>query len=409
MSFFVPPAVAQRSNQAFKESFWTGLAEFSRARSGASVTAQSALGVTTVLACVRVIAEGCAQVPLNVYKKREGGGSDIATAHPLHRILHRKPNFWQTSFEFRENMVIQAALVGNFYAFKNIVRGTVRELIPFRPGMVTEKWSDNGVPSYLVTTASGEQREFPANSIWHLRGPSWDTRTGMQAIRQAREAIGLSMAIEDSQAKLHANGAQPSGLYSVDAELDDTQYKQLHAWLMKNISGENRSTPLILDRGAKWTPSAMTGIDSQALETRKHQIEEICRGFRVLPLMVGHSDKTQTFASAEQMFLAHVVHTLMPWYERIEQSGDVNLLTDQDYAEGYYVKHVPNGLMRGASKDRAEYYMKRWQMGTINANEIRELEDENPYLGGDIYRVQLNTTDASKSVDTESPVDAVTP
>jgi HK97 family phage portal protein len=406
MSFFLP--AGERRNQAFKEPFWQGMAGLfsggGRSRSGQSVTAKSALEVTTVLACVRVLAEGVSQVPLNVYRKRDGGGSDIATDHPLHRILHRRPNYWQTSFEMRENLMIQAALMGNFYAFKNRVRGQIAEIIPFRPGAVREDWTAlNGIPKYWATGADGSEREFPSEAIWHVRGPSWDTRTGMSAIHQAREAIGLSMAIEDSHAKLHANGAQPSGLYSVDGSLSPDQYKSLSDWVMKQISGENRSKPLILDRGAKWTPSAMTGVDSQALETRKHQIEEICRAFRTLPLMIGHSDKTQTFASAEQMFLAHVVHTLMPWYERIEQSADVNLLTEQDYKDGVYVKHVPNGLMRGASKDRAEYYMKRWQMGTLNANEIRELEDENPYLGGEIYRVQLNTTDASKAIDETPP------
>jgi HK97 family phage portal protein len=396
MSFFVPTSGGQRSNQAFSEAFWPGLFG-SSSHTGRAVTAKNSLDVTTVLACVRVLAEGVSQVPFNVYKKRDGGGSDIAHSHPLHRLLHRRPNDWQTSFEFRENMMIQAALVGNFYAFKNRVRGQIKELIPFPPGAIREQWSSIGVPTYLARGADGQEREFPAESIWHVRGPSWDTRTGMSAVHQARQAIGLSMSIEESHAKLHANGGQPGGLYSVDAELDDKQYADLSGWLMKQISGSNRGKPLILDRGASWTPSMMTGVDSEALATRRHQIEEICRAFRTLPLMVGHSDKTQTFASAEQMFLAHTVHTLMPWYERIEQSADVNLLTEQDWQDGIYAKFVPNGLMRGASKDRAEYYMKRWQMGTLNANEIRELEDENPYLGGDIYRVQLNTTDASSS------------
>jgi HK97 family phage portal protein len=396
MSFLVP-ARTQRSNQALKESFWGDLMSFGSSRSGKVVTAKSALEVTTVLACVRVLAEGVAQVPFNVYRKRAGGGCDIATDHPLHRVLHRRPNHFQTSFEFRENMMIQAALVGNFYAFKNRVRGQIKELIPFPPGVVREEWATSGTPTYWARGADGQERPFPADAIWHVRGPSWDTRTGMQAIHQARDAIGLSMAIEDSQAKLHLNGAQPNGLYSVDAVLDDKQYAALSAWLMRQISGDNRSKPLILDRGASWTPSVMTGLDAEALSTRKHQIEEICRAFRTLPLMIGHSDKTQTFASAEQMFLAHTVHTLMPWYERIEQSADVNLLTDQDWQDGVYAKFVPNGLMRGAAKDRAEYYSKMWQMGALNANEIRELEENNPYLGGEIYRVQLNTTDASKS------------
>lgn len=399
MSIFVPTK-PERSNQALKESFWGDLMAFAGSRSGRAVTAASALEVTAVLACVRVLAEGVAQVPLNVYRKRKGGGCDVAVEHRLNRILYRRPNAFQTSFEFRENLMIQAALVGNFYAFKNVVRGEIRELIPFPPGSVREDWtSQKGVPSFQVTAFDGSQKEFPAEVIWHVRGPSWDTKTGMAVIKQAREAIGLALATEEAHAKMHANGSQTSGLYSVDDKLDPTQYKQLTDWIEKQITGDARYKPLILDRGAKFTSNSMTGVDAQHLETRRHQIEEICRAMRVMPIMICQSDKAATYASAEQMFLAHVVHTLMPWYERLEQSMDVNLLTEGEADQGLYVKFRPNALMRGAAKDRAEFYYKMWQMGTLNANQIRELEDQNPYLGGDIYRVQLNTTDASQTAE----------
>lgn len=406
MSFLFPSK--PRSNAAFNESFWSDLFSFGATRSGQAVNAVTSMEVTAVMACLRVLSEGVAQVPINLMRRRaKGAGADIAFDNPLHYVLHRKPNSWQTSFEFRENLLIQAALNGNFYAYINKVNGRIRELIPFPPGAVCPERSTSGVLTYLVTAASGVQKEYPAELIWHVRGPSWDTWRGMSAIHQAREAIGLAMATEDAHAKLHKNGAQTSGLYSLDSTLTPVQYKDLNAWIERHITGEGRSKPLILDRGAKWTPMSMSGVDAQHLETRKHQVEEICRAFRVMPIMIGQADKASTYASAEQMFLAHVVHTLMPWYERIEQSADVNLLSAADVAAGLYVKFVPNGLMRGSAQARAEYYMKRWQMGTLNANEIRELEDENPYLGGDVYRVQLNTTDASK---TDAPGnDALTP
>lgn len=398
MSFFVPSG-ARRSNQAFSESFWGDLASLGRSRSGPVVNAASAMEVTAVLACVRVISEDVAQVPLKIFQKQKAGGSAELSSHPLSDAFDIGPNDWQTSFEFIENLVIQAALGGNFYGFKNSVRGTIREIIPFQPGTMQEKWSDRGVASYLAT-AGGSQQEFPASAIWHVRGPSWDTRTGMSAIHQAREAIGLAIATEDAHAKLHANGAQPSGLYSVDGSLDDKQHKALTAWVMAQIAGANRSKPLILDRGAKWTPSAMNGVDLQHLETRIHQVLEICRALRVMPIMIGQADKAATYASAEQMFLAHVKYTLMPWYRRIEKSIDKNLLSREDRMAGIYAKFLPNALMRGTAKDRADFYYKMWSMGTLNPNQIREMEDQNPYEGGDIYRVQLNTTDASKSPET---------
>jgi HK97 family phage portal protein len=401
MSIFVPSG-ARRTNEAFKESFWSDLISFARSRSGQSVTLASALEVTAVLGCVRVVSEDVAQVPLKLFRKREDGGSDEETDHPLSELLDVGPNDWQTGFDFIENLVIQAALGGNFYSFKNKVRGSIRELIPFPPGTVTETW-DDFVPTYSCVTASGAQKDFPAEAIWHLRGPSIDTKTGMAAVRAAREAIGLAMATEEAHAKLHANGAQASGMYSVEKTLDDKQYRALSSWIAAQIAGENRSKPLVLDSGAKWTPISMNGVDAQHLETRRHQIEEICRAFRVMPIMIGHADKAATYASAEQMFLAHVVYTLQPWFRRIEKSIYKHLLTREDRKAGLYVKFLPNALMRGAAKDRAEFYYKMWSMGTLNANQIRAMEEQNPYEGGEIYRVQLNTTDASK------PVPEVTP
>lgn len=407
MSFFLPSAIPARSNQAFKESFWGELVAFGRSRSGRAVTLSSALEVTAVLGCIRVISEDAAQVPLKLFKKREDGGSDEENELPLADLLDVGPNDWQTSFDFIENLTIQAALCGNFYGFKNIVRGTLREIIPFPPGSVREEWSDRNIPTYWATGRNGQEQPFPAESIWHLRGPSIDTRTGMAAIRQAREAIGLAMATEEAHAKLHANGSQTSGLYSVEDKLSPEQYKQLADWIKKEITGDNRFNPLLLDRGAKWTPNAMTGVDAQHLETRRHQIEEICRALRVMPIMIGHSDKAATYASAEQMFLAHVKYTLMPWFRRIEKSINKHLLTRDDRKAGIYAKFLPNALMRGAAKDRADFYYKMWQMGTLNANQIRAMEEQNPYEGGDIYRVQLNTVDASQ--DTPPPENAFPP
>jgi HK97 family phage portal protein len=378
---------------------------FARSQSGENVTLASSLEVMAVLGCVRVISEDVAQVPLKLFRKREGGGSDEERDHPLADLLDVGPNDWQTSFDFIENLTIQAVLGGNFYGFKNMVRGDIREIIPFPPGTVQEQWNNRSIPVYLATSQSGEIKEFPAESIWHLRGPSIDTKTGMAAVRQAREAIGLAMATEKAHAKLHANGAQASGLYSVDGTLDADEYKSLSDWVASKIVGNNRFKPLILDRNAKWTPISMTGVDAQHLETRRHQIEEICRALRVMPIMIGHSDKAATYASAEQMFLAHVKYTLMPWFRRIEKSIDKYLLSREDRKAGIYSKFLPNALMRGAAKDRADFYYKMWQMGTLNPNEIRAMEDQNPYVGGDIYRVQMNTVDATNTStgETETP------
>lgn len=368
------------------------LAEMIRpSASGIAVNTKNALEVTTVFDCLRVLGEGVAQVPLKIFQSDNAGGKEAAEDHPLYDLLYIKPNDWQSSFEFRENLIFQAGLLGNFYAFKNTVRNTIRALEPFEPGTVTQKIDSLRRISYEVTTADGQLKTYPAKDIWHVRGPSWETSTGMKAVEYAREAIGLSLNIESSQNKLHANGVQTSGLLSVEGTVNKEQHETLTDWIYKAIGGLNKSKPLILDRNAKFTPISMSGVDAQTIENRRFQIEEICRAFRMMPIMIGQADKASTYASAEQMFLAHVVHTLSPWYTRIEQSIDANLLTKEDRAQGYYSKFNANGLMRGAAKDRAEFYAKMYNMKSLNPNDIRKLEEMNPYEGGDEYFVAQGT------------------
>ena len=169
------------------------------------------------------------------------------------------------------------------------------------------------------------------------------------------------------------------------------KFKFLSDWLDRHSEGGDRAgKPIILNNGAQFTSFAMTGVDAQHLETRKHQIEEICRAWGVMPIMVGHADKTATYASAEQMFLAHVVHTLAPWYERIEQSADINLLSEADRANGYYTKFTPNALMRGAAADRASFYSTALGSGGhgtawMTRNEVRALEELDAIDGGDEF------------------------
>lgn len=359
--------------------------------SGRTVNWATALEVSTVLACCKVIAEGIAQVPWKVFKDT---GDDIRKAqgdHPLYRLLYRKPNRWQTSFEFRETIAFHLVLKSNAYIFVGRVgmAREIRELVPLEPQFMTVEKLENGKLRYTYRPAKGEAAVFSEESIWHIRGPSWNTWVGMEAVVMAREAISLAMATETSQGNMHKNGMQSAGTYAVDGNLSPEKYAFLAAWLDKYaMGGERVGKPMILDMGAKWLQQQMTGVDSQHLETRKHQIEEICRSFRVMPIMVGFSDKTATYASSEQMFIAHVVHTLSPWYERLEQSADVNLLTEDEIKAGFYTKFIPNALMRGASKDRAEFYTRA--IGSVNAtpgwmttNEIRALEEMPPIDGGD--------------------------
>ena len=360
-------------------------------KSGLTVTQETALQVSVVMACVRVIAEGVAQVPFRVMKESPDGITRLpAKDHPLYDVLHRKPNRWQTSFGLRETMVMHAVLMGNAYAFISRVGrdSTIKELIVIPPGRVRLELNTNGDIAYVVTGKDGTQRALKESDIWHLRGPSWDGQIGMQIINYAREAIGLAMASEETQANLHAKGVKTSGVYSIDGALSKDQYESLKNWIKKEFV--DSTGPMILDRNAKWLPTSMTGVDAQHLETRKHQVEEICRSFRVMPIMAGQSDKAATYASAEQMFIAHLVHTLTPWYERVEQSADCQLLTDKDRDEGYYTFLDPVGMLRGALKDTAEYLYKLVSIGVMTRNESREKLDLNPIDGLDEPLTPMN-------------------
>lgn len=270
------------------------------------------------------------------------------------------------------------ALTGNHFSFINRIGSKVIELFPFEPKNVETTFKD-GVLSYKVTSEGGQARIFPQESILHVRGPSTNSWLGLSAVKHAREAIGLAMATEGTAASLHKNGARPSGTYTVPGKLSPTQYKDLSKWVDDHFSGaENAGKPLILDSAATWVSTQMSGIDAQSLEQRRFQIEEICRFYRVMPIMVGHSDKASTYASAEQMFLAHVVHTLAPWYTRLEQCFDANLLTDKERAAGYYFNFVEEGLLRGSLIDTKETILGYVNGGIMTPNEGRAKLDQNP-------------------------------
>lgn len=368
------------------------------AKSGATVTTDTALQVSAVLCCVRVIAEGVAQVPWRVMQEKPSGTSTgvtrlPVTQHALYPLLHRKPNRWQTSFEFRETMIFHILLgrPGVAYAFISRSGGKVIELVLLDPNRVTEKADDFGEFTFEVRAKNGATRTLRSDDVWRIPGPSWTGTQALPLLNLAREAIGLAMATEETQSKLHANGMRPSGAYSVDGNLTVQQYKDLKEWIGREFGGAaNTGAPLILDRNAKWNPATMTGVDAQHLETRRHQVEEVCRALRVLPIMAMQSDKASTYASVEQMLIAHLVHTLLPWYERLEQSVDCKLLTDQERAQGIYTLLDPSGMLRGALKDTAEFLTKLVDRGIMVRNEARGYLDLNPLDGLNVPLTPLN-------------------
>lgn len=374
------------------EEIWAGLWG-SPSKAGVSVTSQTALQVTTVLACCLRIAEGTSTVPVRLYQRRPGErNAREATDLSLNHLIKTAPNEHQNSLEFRELVTLHARLTGNAYAWLNSVRGQIAELIPFEADALVRL--DRGNPSewrYTFRLDDGSLVDLPQREVWHLRAPAWRTWEGMAATKVCCEAIGLAIATEETHARLHVNGAKPGGLISFDSFLSQEAREKILGAAKEGFTGSNAFKTMVLDQGAKWTPFMMKGVDAEHLSTRRFQVEEICRGLGVLPIMVGHMDQTASYASSEQMFLHHVVHTIRPWHRRFEYSMDHQLLSAEQRAEGYYFGFTDTELLRGDHKTRAEYYRAAIDAGWMAPEEPRAFEDM-PWMPGiDRPRMPLNT------------------
>ncbi|PZQ18943.1 MAG: phage portal protein [Ancylobacter novellus] len=353
-------------------------------RHGLPVTIDTALQLAAVLCAVRVIAEGVAQQPLKVMREELREGRTFlrpATDDPAYRLLHRRPNAWMTSFEWRELMTVHAALTGNAYSIISRVDGRLDELIPVHPDSMQVKL-ENGEISYRATV-NGRIIELDKRDVFHLRGPSMDGVLGLPIVRLARDVLGLASALEHSHIELQAKGGRPSGVLSTDQTLGPDAKSDLREEWNKKFGPTGEGGIAVFDRGWTFTPLLMSAVDQQFIENRRFQIEEIGRIWRVLPLMMMQSDKTASYASSEQFFQAHDIHTLHPWVQRWEQTIDRDLLSD----ETTYANFVMQGLLRAAAVDRSEYYARALgapgSRGWMTANEVRALEELDPHPDGD--------------------------
>lgn len=348
-----------------------------QSKAGVSVNLRTALGVSTVFACVAVIAQGIAQVPLKIYRVTPEGGREEARDHPLWSLLYRKPNELQTSFEFREQIAAHWLLTGNaFVLIMRNARGRVTELLPIEPGMMRlEQQPDRSMRYWLRLTDKSAEVEVPARMVWHIRNSSWNGWAGMDVMRLARDAIGLAVATESFGSEMFANGVRLSGHLEAESNLTPEKIEELRTyWKSVHQGGGNRLQTAVLSGGIKFKPHEIKADEAQYIETRKFLVPEICRFFRVMPIMVGHQDGTASYASVEQMFLAHRTHTLGPQFERFEQSAEFALLTDAE-RDQYEIELVEHGLTRGTAKERAETLAILRQNGAITGNDMREAMD----------------------------------
>jgi HK97 family phage portal protein len=375
-----------------------------KSSSGQVVTTDTAVTVSAVFACCRVIANGMSQIPLKLMQESADGKIRIAAKeNALYKLIAAKPNRWQTSFDWRQMASWHIELTGNHFSYINRIGNKVVELFPLMPSQVEVLDAGRGVYVYKVTLANQESRTYPASDILHLKGPTWDSVRGLNILHIARDAIGLSMASEESAATLHKNGINASGVWSVEAILSKDQHSQYTKWIQENYAGpENTGKAVLMDRAAKWQSTQMTGVDAQALETRKYQIEEVCRFFGVMPILAGYSDKTATYASAEQMFLAHLVHTMAPRWEAFEQSLNSQLLTEKERDQGFYFDFVEEGMLRASAEATQKVLLGYVNGGMMTTNEGRAKLDLNPDAdpASDKLRIPANITGAVPAPET---------
>lgn len=364
------------------------LALWPQVNSGVHVSELTALEVAVVLAIVRRIAADMAKLDIKVIERDADGRARPRIDHPLQRVLARRPNRWQTSFEFREMMTAHAVLHGDAVALKTTVGGNIDELIPLVPGQFGIRQMKNWVIEYDLYGPQGEiMRTVTGEQVFHLRNLSWWGYKGLNLSQTAREAIGLSTALERSQALQMKNGARMNGLLTTDQTLTDEQITRIvDGWKSATTNGQAYSTPL-LDGGLKFQAMSMSAVDQQLVETRKHQIIEICAAFGMIPAILGIDDKTQAFASVEALMQAYVDQVIWPWAKRWQQRLDRDCLDGDGPLE---VMVDLSQIRKASTKDQAEADVRLVTNGLRTVNEIRARDGLPPLEGGDVPMRPLN-------------------
>lgn len=357
---------------------------------GKRVSSGRAMRLTAVFSCVRVLAESIGMLPCSIYKA-VGKGKEKATAERLHKLVSMKPNGYMTPQEFWELMIVCLCLRGNFYAYKVKALGEVVELLPLDPGCVQPKLNSNWEPVYQVTFPDGTTDVLGQEDIWHVRILTLDGLNGLNPIAYAREAISLGLATEEHGARLFSNGAVTSGVLETEHQLSDTAYQRLKSDFEEKHQGlGNAHKPMILEMGLQWKSMALSAEDSQFLETRKFQLEEICRLFRVPMHLVQNTDRA-TYSNIEELGMGFINYSLVPYLTRIEQRINIGLVRESKQGT-YYAKFNVGALLRGDMKSRFEAYATAINWGMYSPNDCLELEDRNPRPGGDVYLTPLNMT-----------------
>ena len=363
--------------------------------SGVSVNEETALKYSAVYGCVRILAETIASIPLNLYKRTKRGKTKL-TENNLYNLLHSQSNEELTSFSWREIVMAHVLLWGNHYS--QILRdgyNRVKSLHPLLPErMKPERIKDRestryNKKQYIYQPLSGRKVILQPNEILHIPGLSFDGLVGKSPLGWYREQIGLGLAMEEYSSRFFSGGLSAGGIFTTPKSLKQPTYDRLKQELKEKYTGLNKAfKTMVLEEDLKFSQVSVNPNDAQLLESKKFQLEEVARLFRVPLFMLQNVDRA-TFSNIEHLDIAFVVHTIRPWLVRIEQSLNMQLLSAKE-KKNLFFEFVVDGLLRGDITARFNAYTQGIQNGIYSPNDILELENRNTYEGGDKHFIQFN-------------------
>lgn len=378
-----------------------------KAATGRRVNEDKALTFSAVWAAVAMISGHVGTLPLKLYRRLDNGGKTEERGHPTWGILHDRPNREMVSTTFREALQGHLLLRGNAYAeIETNGAGEVAGVWPLHPDRTHLKRTSSGQPFYEVET-SGAPRRIHFENVWHIPGLGFDGRRGYSVIRMARESIALGLAPEEYAARFYGNNSRPAGILTSERGLSDTAMRRLKkSWEKVQGGLDNAHRVAVLEDGIQWQQIGMTAEDAEFMDTRKFQVREIARWFNIPPHKIRDLDNA-TFTNIEAQNIEFVVDTLTTWLVRWEQTANWKLLTPREREAGLFVEFSVDGLLRGDTEKRGQWYRERFNTGSITPNEIRGLENQNPIPGGDRAFVQVNMIplDQAMSLSTQDRVD----
>lgn len=371
---------------------------------GIAINPKSAMRASAVYACVLTISETVAQLPFILYQ-RDGKRKDRAISNNLYSLLHDAPNDFQTSFDWRQTKTAHLCLRGNAYSFINrSSTGEILELLPMHPDRVAVTQAKDYSLSYVFTDPDGAQILLRQDQVYRITGLSFDGVHGISPLEYHRETIGIALAANKQAALSFKNGAKMSGILKHSGEFKDNEVaRRVRESWDEAMNGENSSKTALLEDGLDWQQVSMTNRDAQYIESMKFRVEDIARIYRMPPHKIGHLEKA-TNNNIEHQGLEFVTDTMMPWFVRWEQSLWRDLLTKQERKK-LFAEFLVDGLLRGDSKSRSEYYMKMHSIGVMSPNEIRSKENMNPREddGGNEFYIAANLMPASEETPEVEP------